>query len=105
VRAFFVLFHPSIHPSLLTVHVFASPPSPSLSPHRTPPSPPHRTFTNPLSPLQAYDPSATAIPGGWLDHHYIQLAYQLADSVGSLSYSFAMTVRTFRALFARASVA
>ncbi|KAE9402383.1 ammonium transporter [Gymnopus androsaceus JB14] len=33
----------------------------------------------------------TVIPGGWLDHHYIQLAYQLADSTATLSYSFVMT--------------
>jgi ammonium transporter, Amt family len=31
---------------------------------------------------------ATSIPGGWLNHHYIQLAYQLADSVSGLAYSF-----------------
>lgn len=35
----------------------------------------------------------TKIPGGWLDHNYIQLAWQLADSVTGLSYSFVMTVR------------
>jgi len=35
----------------------------------------------------------TKIDGGWLDHHYIQLGYQLADSVAGLSYSFVMTVR------------
>ncbi|CDO77542.1 hypothetical protein BN946_scf184912.g41 [Trametes cinnabarina] len=33
----------------------------------------------------------TVIPGGWLDHHYIQLGYQIADSVAGLSYSFVMT--------------
>ncbi|KAF8817250.1 ammonium transporter [Phlegmacium glaucopus] len=33
----------------------------------------------------------TNIPGGWLDHHYIQLAYQLADSAAGLTYSFVMT--------------
>ncbi|KAJ3733424.1 ammonium transporter [Lentinula guzmanii] len=33
----------------------------------------------------------TVIPGGWLDHNYIQLGYQLADSVAALSYSFVMT--------------
>ncbi|KAG5338223.1 Ammonium transporter 1 [Termitomyces sp. J132] len=33
----------------------------------------------------------TLIPGGWIDHHYIQLGYQLADSVAGLSYSFVMT--------------
>ena len=32
------------------------------------------------------------IPGGWLDHHYIQLAIQLADSSAGLGYSFVMTV-------------
>ncbi|KAI0766312.1 ammonium transporter [Irpex lacteus] len=31
------------------------------------------------------------IPGGWLDHHYIQLAYQLADSAAGFGYSFVMT--------------
>lgn len=31
------------------------------------------------------------IPGGWLDHHYIQLGYQLADSVSGMSYSFVLT--------------
>ncbi|KAJ9133840.1 Ammonium transporter [Pleurostoma richardsiae] len=31
------------------------------------------------------------IDGGWLNHHYIQLAYQLADSVAGFSYSFGMT--------------
>jgi Amt family ammonium transporter len=31
------------------------------------------------------------IPGGWLDQNYIQLAWQLADSVTGLSYSFVMT--------------
>ena len=35
----------------------------------------------------------TVIPGGWLDKNYIQLAWQLADSVTGLSYSFVMTVR------------
>lgn len=34
----------------------------------------------------------TKIPGGWLDKNYIQLAWQLADSVTGLSYSFVMTV-------------
>ncbi|KAJ3991598.1 ammonium transporter family-domain-containing protein [Lentinula boryana] len=33
----------------------------------------------------------TTIPGGWLDHNYIQLGYQLADSIAALSYSFVMT--------------
>lgn len=35
----------------------------------------------------------TTIDGGWLDHHYIQLGYQLADSMSGLAYSFVMTVR------------
>jgi len=33
----------------------------------------------------------TVIPGGWLDHHYIQLGYQVADSVAGFSYSFVVT--------------
>lgn len=31
---------------------------------------------------------ASVINGGWLNHNYIQLAYQLADSVTGLAYSF-----------------
>jgi Amt family ammonium transporter len=30
----------------------------------------------------------TEIPGGWLNHHWIQLAYQLADCVSGFAYSF-----------------
>ncbi|THH21234.1 hypothetical protein EW146_g316 [Bondarzewia mesenterica] len=33
----------------------------------------------------------TSIPGGWLDHHYIQLGYQIADSVSGIAYSFVLT--------------
>jgi len=33
----------------------------------------------------------TNIPGGWLDRHWVQLGYQVADSVSGLSYSFVMT--------------
>ncbi|KIJ95401.1 hypothetical protein K443DRAFT_11410 [Laccaria amethystina LaAM-08-1] len=33
----------------------------------------------------------TVIPGGWLDHHYAQLAIHLADSAAGISYSFVMT--------------
>ncbi|KAF9524359.1 ammonium transporter [Crepidotus variabilis] len=42
------------------------------------------------SSVASFDGSAP-IAGGWLDHHYIQLAYQLADSCAGLSYSFVMT--------------
>lgn len=35
----------------------------------------------------------SVIPGGWLDHHYIQLGHQIADSVAGMAYSFVMTVR------------
>ena len=31
---------------------------------------------------------ATEIDGGWLNQNYIQLAYQLADSVTGMAYSF-----------------
>lgn len=33
----------------------------------------------------------TIIPGGWLDHHYVQLAMQLADSASGMAYSFVVT--------------
>ncbi|KAH8112512.1 ammonium transporter [Phellopilus nigrolimitatus] len=42
------------------------------------------------SSVAAFDGIA-AIPGGWFDHHWIQLGYQLADSTAGLSYSFVMT--------------
>jgi Amt family ammonium transporter len=28
------------------------------------------------------------IDGGWLNHNYMQLAYQLADSISGMAYSF-----------------
>lgn len=31
------------------------------------------------------------IPGGWLNQHWVQLGYQLADCVSGFSYSFVMT--------------
>ena len=34
----------------------------------------------------------TVIPGGWLDHHYVQLAIHVADSASGIGYSFVMTV-------------
>ncbi len=33
----------------------------------------------------------TSIPGGWLNHNWIQLAYQLADSTSGFAYSFCGT--------------
>lgn len=42
----------------------------------------------------AHFDGTTNIPGGWLDHHYIQLAWHIADSAAGLSYSFVMTVST-----------
>jgi ammonia channel protein AmtB len=44
--------------------------------------------------VAAYD-GFTVIPGGWLDRHWIQLPWHIADSTAGLSYSFAMTVRKF----------
>jgi len=32
-----------------------------------------------------------AIPGGWVNQNYVQLGYQLADSVAGFAYSFVMT--------------
>ncbi|KAI0470765.1 ammonium transporter [Xylariaceae sp. FL0804] len=34
---------------------------------------------------------ATEIAGGWINHNYVQLGYQIADSVAGFSYSFVMT--------------
>ncbi|KAL7419373.1 hypothetical protein Q5752_006211 [Cryptotrichosporon argae] len=33
----------------------------------------------------------TEIPGGWFDHNYIQLGYQLADATSGFAWSFAIT--------------
>ncbi|KAH6655214.1 ammonium transporter AmtB-like domain-containing protein [Truncatella angustata] len=33
----------------------------------------------------------SVIPGGWVNHNWVQLGYQLADSVAGFSYSFVMT--------------
>src|SRR3981189_935483 len=33
----------------------------------------------------------TKIPGGWINHNWIQLAHQAADSITGFSYSFGMT--------------
>ena len=45
----------------------------------------------PLSDYIAHLDGFTEIPGGWLNHNYIQLGYQLADCVAGFSYSFVMT--------------
>jgi ammonium transporter, Amt family len=42
--------------------------------------------------VAAFD-GRTHIAGGWLDHHWPQVGYQLASSVAGMSYSFVMTVR------------
>jgi Amt family ammonium transporter len=34
---------------------------------------------------------ATVIAGGWINHHYIQLAYQLCDGVTGMAYSFVVS--------------
>jgi len=33
----------------------------------------------------------TVIQGGWVNHHWVQLGYQLADSVACIAYSFVVT--------------
>ncbi|TRM59541.1 ammonium transporter AmtB-like domain-containing protein [Schizophyllum amplum] len=40
--------------------------------------------------VAAFD-GLTEIPGGWIDHNYIQLGYQLADSVAGFAYTLVMT--------------
>lgn len=49
------------------------------------------TFLFPNSDYVAHLDGFTIIPGGWLNGHYIQLAYQLADSVSGFTYSFGGT--------------
>ena len=44
-----------------------------------------------LSDYIAHLDGFTVIPGGWLNHNWIQLGYQLADCVAGFSYSFVMT--------------
>ncbi|MBW0518852.1 hypothetical protein O181_058567 [Austropuccinia psidii MF-1] len=34
----------------------------------------------------------TSIPGGWLNHHYMQILYQLASSVAIIAYTFVVTM-------------
>lgn len=33
----------------------------------------------------------SAIAGGWIEHHYVQLGYQLAGSVAGFAWSFTLT--------------
>jgi Amt family ammonium transporter len=42
--------------------------------------------------IASFDGS-TQIQGGWMDHHWPQVGFQLANSVAGISYSFVMTVR------------
>ena len=34
----------------------------------------------------------TVIEGGWLDHHWVQLGFQVANSAAGMTYSFIVTV-------------
>ncbi|KAG9004700.1 hypothetical protein FRB95_005973 [Tulasnella sp. JGI-2019a] len=43
------------------------------------------------SSVAAFDGITTTLPGGWLDHNWIQLGHQLADSCAGVSYSLVMT--------------
>jgi Amt family ammonium transporter len=36
-------------------------------------------------------PTQTEIAGGWINHHYIQLGYQLADATSAFGWSFTLT--------------
>ena len=44
-----------------------------------------------LIPAQAGLDGSAPIPGGWFDHNWIQLGYQIADSVAGSAYSFVLT--------------
>lgn len=41
--------------------------------------------------VASFDGSAL-IPGGWINHHWVQLGYQLADSAFTLAWSFSITL-------------
>lgn len=41
--------------------------------------------------IAALDGVTVALPGGWLNHNWVQLPKQLADSVSGCSYSFIVT--------------
>lgn len=43
------------------------------------------------SSVAAFDGIATELPGGWIDHHWIQLGHQIADSCAGFGYSLVMT--------------
>ncbi|EGG08538.1 uncharacterized protein MELLADRAFT_42854 [Melampsora larici-populina 98AG31] len=43
------------------------------------------------SRVAAFDGS-TVIAGGWINHHYVQLGYQLASSLAIMGYTFAVTM-------------
>ena len=43
------------------------------------------------SSIGTFDGNLAPFAGGWLSHHYIQLGYQIADSVTGMSYSFVVT--------------
>ena len=40
----------------------------------------------------------TSIRGGWLDHHWVQIGFQLANSVAAMVYSGLVTVRNLMCL-------
>lgn len=42
--------------------------------------------------IAAFD-GITDIKGGWMDHHWAQVGFQLANSMAGISYSFVVTVR------------
>ena len=48
----------------------------------------HYDQTDKCSDYIAHLDGSTEIDGGWINHNYIQLGYQLADSVSGLAYSF-----------------
>jgi Amt family ammonium transporter len=45
------------------------------------------------------DGGLAPILGGWLDRHWIQLAYQLADSCAGMSYSFVVIIIIFWVMY------
>lgn len=69
-----------------------------FSQRKSPPFPRPRSSLTVPSDYIAHLDGYTVIPGGWLNHNWIQLGYQLADSLAGGAYSFVGTCLILGAL-------
>jgi hypothetical protein len=69
-----------------------------LRPTHPRPRPHRHLLTSTLSDYIAHLDGYSVISGGWLNHHWIQLGYQLADSFAGGAYSFVGTCVILAAL-------